>query len=286
MKFFLITTDSFSEKLLFKDDDDFRQGMNYVPVAALTTNVLVLAFILMSNHLHFVLQCSSRKEALAFIDKYKRLYSAFFCRKYNTKEYLRLLKVDVRELFVHDESLQRGIAYVQCNSVAANICPHPSLYEWGTGPVFFSEKKPSGFRLGTLKGRARHRLLRSCIQLPLDYKVSDLGYILPESYVPVDYVERLFRSSNGYSYFINTSSKAKAHLEKNPSPSFRDHIILAAIPDLCLSLFRVKSTDQLSESNLSELLRQLRRRFSSDIKQLARVTGLSYSEVSRLLDLI
>jgi hypothetical protein len=75
-------------------------------------------------------------------------------------------------------------------------------------------------------------------------------------------------------------------LEEKPTPSFRDQIILASIPDLCNSLFRTKYYQGLQEKQLSELVKQLRFRFSADIGQLARVLEFSYEEVSRLLNLI
>ena len=48
------------------DDEDFKTGMNYAATVAFLVGVNVLAFILMSNHVHFVLACSGEK-ARAFI---------------------------------------------------------------------------------------------------------------------------------------------------------------------------------------------------------------------------
>ena len=42
--------------------------------------------------------------------------------------------------------------------------------------------------------------------------------------------------------------------------------------------------DELSEPQKSEILRQLRYRFSANIHQLARVVGVGYDEAARLLD--
>ena len=86
----------------------------------------------MSNHVHFVLSCS-KEEAKSFINRFKKMYSQRYWKKYGTNSLLRNNDVDIRELFWGDESLERGIAYVQMNCVAANICMHPSAYPWGTG---------------------------------------------------------------------------------------------------------------------------------------------------------
>ncbi len=109
------------------------------------------------------------------------------------------------------------------------------------------------------------------------------GYVLPESYVDVKRVQGIFKSSKRYNYFLNNSSKAKKILENDAMPSFSDQNILSSTYDLCKSLFRTNSPDLLSNEQKSELLKQLRYRFSADINQLCRVVGMSYKEAAELL---
>lgn len=53
--YWLITTEHLKDRLWFKDEEDFKAGMNYVAVMAATMqDIEILAFILMSNHVHFV----------------------------------------------------------------------------------------------------------------------------------------------------------------------------------------------------------------------------------------
>ena len=112
------------------------------------------------------------------------------------------------------------------------------------------------------------------------------GYILPQSYVDVNAVERCFRSPKRMNYFNYNSSKARKRIEASEDclPSFRDESILMAIPDLCRTLFHKNSFEKLDSMEQPELLRQLRFRFSADVGQLARVCGLTYSETARVLD--
>ena len=67
LEFQLVTTDHLSESIWFRDEQDFKVGMNYIAIISLATGINVLAFILMSNHVHLVLQCS-KEEADAFIN--------------------------------------------------------------------------------------------------------------------------------------------------------------------------------------------------------------------------
>lgn len=282
-RFFLITTEHLEDRLWFRDEEDFRVAMNYVAVAAYLSGVMVLAFILMSNHVHFVLTCS-REDAKRFADTFKRLYAFYYFRKYGVNEPLRRNGVDIREVSDSDESLERAIAYVLMNSVAANICLEPSGYPWGTGNVLFNENPFPGRCLNEFSGRARKRMLKSDVMLPGNYKIGPEGYILPESYVQVKGVESLFRTPKRLGYFLRTSSKARQRLEGDALPSFRDQVILSASEDLCHSLFRADRITDLSEEQRRELLRQLSRRFSADLNQICRVTGIPYAEAARMLD--
>ena len=112
------------------------------------------------------------------------------------------------------------------------------------------------------------------------------GYILPASYLNVKYVEALFRTPKRMNFFLQNSSKARKRMESYEAdlPSFRDQIVLSALPDLCRSLYGKSSFAELSLPEQAETLRQLRFRFSSNVNQLARVTGMSYAETAKLLD--
>ena len=282
-RFFLVTTSYLEDRLWFRDDDDFRVAMNYVAIAAFTSGVLVLSFVLMSNHVHFVV-CGSHERTEQFINKFKQLYATYYRRKYGICELLRRNGVDFREVRDDDESLERAIAYVLMNPVAANICMEPSGYPWGSGNALFNVNPLPGQLLGELSGRAQIRLLKSNVKLPQSYRISQNGYIYPESFIPVKGIEALFRTPKRLGYFLHSSSKAKLRLESNAAPSFRDQNILSACEDLCRSLFRVGGIANLNANQKGELLRQLGRRFSADLNQLCRVTGIPYSEAADLLD--
>lgn len=285
-KLWLITTEHLEAGLWFRDDEDFKVGMNYVAIQAHVSKVVVHAFILMSNHLHFVVAAYSKKEAEAFIEALKHRYSLYFRRKYGVKEFLRGNGVKVEPIDSDDEGTEQAIAYVQMNCVAANICSHPTQYSWGTGNLFFNRTKPVGKRLGSFSKRALKRLLHSDIEtLPEDWLIGADGYILPQSYVNVTFVETCYRTPKRMNWFLANSSKAKKRLEADDHlPAFRDQVIVAALPDLCQSLFGKRSFSELNEEEQKECVRQIRFRFSSHVNQIARVCDLSYEDVARMMD--
>lgn len=282
----MITTEHLEKGLWFLDEADFIAGMNFLAIIAFQSKVTVLAFILMSNHLHIIVQ-GEYDDVVLFMEKLKGYHSRYLHKKYGFKEYLRRSGVDIQEIENRNESIERAVAYVQMNCVAANICSHPTQYQWGTGNLFFNPTKTSSISLEDLSKRKRIKLLHSCTNtIPLDWKIGKEGYILPESYVNREYVESLFRTPSRMDFFLRNSSKARKvlEIEENHLPSFRDQVIIQALPDLCRSLFQKKSIEELSDQEKSEYLRQIRYRFSSNVNQIARILGLTYAEAARILD--
>ena len=284
MKYYFISTDHLRGRIWFRDEDDFRAAMNYVAIVAWLTGVRILAFVLLSNHVHFVLSCDDEFHARAFIDRFKLKYGLYYWRRYGVKEYLRENSVNIQEVYPRGESLERAIAYVQMNPVAAGISQHAFLYPWGTGNVFFNLDIPKGTPLLNLSKREQYARLHCKDLLPGHYQLDDSGCVLPFSYVCRSFVESLFRSSKRYNYFLVTSSKAKARLDKDATPVFQDKSMLAVADDLCTSLFGKRSIGELSETHFIELLHQLRVRFGTSLEQLVRITGRSYQELSEKLD--
>ncbi|MBR1927681.1 MAG: transposase [Bacteroidales bacterium] len=284
LEFFFVSTDHLSKGVWFRDDQDYKVGMNYIAIIALCSGIKVLAFILMSNHVHLVLQCS-RAEAGWFMNELKRRYSEYLNRRYGTDDFLRLIKVDIQKVSLEDESLERAVAYTLMNCVAANICLTAADYPWSSVRAYFTIAAPKGGRVGDLSKSARRKMLHSKAVIPDDTLICEDGYILPEAFIPVKFVESIFRTPKRLNYFLMNSSKAKQRLVREDGlPSFADSVVIAAVADLCRSLFRKVRVDNLNEVEKTELVKQVRRRFSADAHQISRVLSLPYSDVTRMME--
>ena len=190
--YYLVTTEHLKKGLWFRDNEDYKVGMNYVAIASFVCGVTVLAFVLMSNHVHFVLYCTE-EEARNFINEFKADCSRFIALKYGVRDLLRRNRVDIQRISPDDESFERAVAYTQMNPPAANICLIPADYPWGTGGSFFKVCTVKGKRLGEMSRHAIYKLLHTKRALPAEWIVGEDGYIRPESYVPVKLVESIFR---------------------------------------------------------------------------------------------
>lgn len=280
--FFFITTDHLETRIWFRDDEDFKVGMNYLAVTAAKTGVTVAAFILMSNHVHILLYCC-RADALHFINLFKQLYGTHYRNKYGDSRFFRRNSVAIDEIDSEDEGLEKVIAYIVMNSVAARICANANGYRWGTGACYFNDNKEVGHPVREMSGRSRIKLFRSRAKIPDSWTVGAGGYILPECYVAVKGVENIFKTPSRYNYFLNASSKAKKARDAS-GPAFRDQVVLECINDLCVTMFNKKSPSDLNKEEKKELVKQLRWRLSTEVHQISRVSGIKYAEVTEMIN--
>ena len=281
----LITSEHLEDALWFPEQSDFKVGMNYVAVLAASMSVIILAFVLMSNHVHFIIY-GTREEALAFVNELKRRMAQYLKNKYGMDKTLKSVELDIRPVPVEDDALERAIAYVQMNPVAANICLNPTQYAWGSGNTFFNASPEGGKPVSSYTARGLRRLLHSKEKVPGEWLVSVEGFILPSSYVKAEFVERHFRTPKRMNFFLANSSKARARLAagEDSLPSFTDQNVKACVTDLCRTLYGKKEFSELEADARREVLRQIRYRFSSNVHQMSRIVGMTYEEVAKIID--
>ena len=68
----MVTTDHLEVRIWFKDDEDFKAAMNFVAALSTMAGLRIVAFVLMSNHVHFILECEY-SVAEVFISRLKKM---------------------------------------------------------------------------------------------------------------------------------------------------------------------------------------------------------------------
>ena len=111
--YFHICTDGASISWMFQDDHDFIAGVNRIGICLLKTGGKVIAYVLMDNHVHFVLY-GTMPQCKAFITLYKRLTGKWILTKYGISDYLRHLPTDILRIDT-EERLLNTIAYIDRN---------------------------------------------------------------------------------------------------------------------------------------------------------------------------
>lgn len=134
MEYYHVFTKGLEKDLLFHDDCEFIYGMNLIPRCLKSADVRALAFCLMDNHVHFVLEGPMEK-CKQFMTSYKRALLSFLnkWRKRNLSETMcpGIVRID------NTDNLQTVIAYVLRNPIAAGINYLPQDYLWSSASAYF-----------------------------------------------------------------------------------------------------------------------------------------------------
>lgn len=294
-------TDGNAVDALFKDEDDFRYGMNQIFVMSRLFRVTILAFSLMDTHVHFVLH-GNFGDCNRMMHEYLRRLSIHISVRY--REHNKLLRMPLTHQSVdNDFYLKTVICYTIKNAPVAGLPYNAWDYPWSSGPLYFRPKgcwnSPQWSRTAivtNLKGRMMRSILHSQSTVSshgvtdieddgfLNVKVLD-GLVLPEEYVAYEIVEKIFRTHRSFNYFMSITKDSDVDSRGGlisrltvPMQEMRQHR-----RELSMEMFGTDLLKQLDMPRRIRLARALKSRYNSSVKQIARLCGLVYDEVKNML---
>lgn len=278
MAYFHIYTKGLEDREIFNEDADFVAGMNLLAVTVFGCNIVMLAFVLMSNHFHFVVRCT-RKQAEDFIRLYKCYIARYLRLKYGDVKFLRRIKTSVALIDDADEGLKKLIAYVLNNPVKAGINCVPQGYEWSSARCYFNSTDFSRDTacLNDYGVRKLRSILHTHKKLPAGWRINTSGYIIPQSFVDSMAVENLFVRSRSFEFFLSRSLALRKGINENVS--FSDNLVMSAMKELLEKKYDVLSLEGADDFLRRNIVKDLKGRFSASTKQIARVMGISVKEV-------
>ena len=270
--------------LIFASDDDYRFAMNLMARCLTEFPALkVVAFEIMSNHLHIVL-CGDE----SIINEFFALYRKRLKRYLTTKVQGRLSNQFQMSLKpVNDlKALRDVIVYVNRNGYV--VCPShtPFSYPWGTGRYYFNDVQITK-RLSDVTDIGIRRMFRSRNpHLPCDFRIID-GHVTPPEYCAIKLGMAMFRDAHQYFYMVSKNIEAYEMLaaELDDGEFLTDSELFPQVVKIVKSGYNAATLRDLSQAQKLELARKLRCDYRSSNRQIRRVLGLSQYEVDSLFPL-
>lgn len=320
MEYYHAFTRGLEKDLLFYGDAEFLYGMNIIPRYLKLSGTRLLAFCLMDNHVHFVLE-GCRAACNQFIINYKRTVFSFLkkCRERDIPETTVPGIVGIEST----DSLLTVIAYVLRNPVAAGIDYLPQDYKWSSAPTCFRKRRNisgeaandacgtargimgsvAGSCMHAAAGNCMHRTTDNCMprkieelprrerkryfidnpEYPGHWTVDGNGMIYPENYIEVAKVEGLFRSVKRYLYYLSSAREAEVNLTMGHEIRLSDTELRREASGICLERFGTTSVGLLTIAQRLQVCKLLRSRFGASYKQLGRVMHLDSDTIKEML---
>lgn len=306
--YYHVCTEGLKNRHMFMEREDYLTGMNSIPICAMKSRVKILAFCLMDNHVHFILQ-GSHECCSAFISEYKRRHSQVLRNRYSEVQALHDVHVCI-QLIDSEEYMRSSIAYVLRNPVAAGFRCLPFHYEWCSAGLYFSNRhrcasgmvSPARHKVkaepplvnsmaeGTLLSDLPRYIIeqilhtRHCL-LPGNYSINEEGLVYPEHYVEIDLVEQIFSSPKRFMYYMsrNTDRENEFSLGFTRQIRFNDMQMKSAILQTCHEEFFTEKVEELDIEDKCRLMIMMKRRYGANARQLSRLTGISLEFLKQLI---
>lgn len=287
---FHVCTDGNALPWMFKDDTDFINGINRIGICSHITGIKVISYVLMDNHLHFLL-CGPMPLCKEFITRYKHLTGKYIYSRYSIKGHLRGLPTGIIPI-EDQENLLAVIAYIDRNPVVAGYRYLPSEYSWGTARYVFRDstrweiedvETPNKgctckgvVSLDKISALERYEKLGTKANLPHQWVLDGRGMIQPASFFSPAIIETLFKSPARYIYHLSKKLEGEidATIHNGKKSFLPDKELRPAVAELAATLFGTADVRTLNIASRLLIARKLRYEYASTHKQIARMLHL------------
>ncbi|MBI5049029.1 MAG: transposase [Deltaproteobacteria bacterium] len=140
--FYHVITRGNQQQKTFKERDDFQKYMEILSSYKQKYNFLVYAHILMSNHVHLLIE-TVQTPLSKILQGINQSYTMYFNRKYKTSGHLFQGRYKAI-LCDRDEYLLVLIKYIHHNPVRAKMVERPDEYEWSSYRHYVQRQEQAG----------------------------------------------------------------------------------------------------------------------------------------------
>lgn len=281
-----ISTNGHECPTMMRDHHDYITAHNYLAISAWKTKVEIVAYSIMSNHVHALVICSNREIAVTFIRLFKLLLSHHLRNRYGMKKTLHSIKDSI--ILIDSISYIRNcIVYILRNALCAKICVRVEDYPWSSYGCYFNKTHVESKPITSLGVREKRRILKTrAILSNCPFCIDQKGKIVDESFIRHDIVEKIFRNSGRMFLFsLGNCNDARMEFEMacKPLMNVSDNDLLFVAEELASKKFNGKSIAELSINNKCSMIKTLFFNNKTSIPQLSRVLGIPRHLTSTIL---
>ena len=275
--FYHLSTKPLENGVIFQDDEERKVAMNLIALLAKETHVDILAFAIMSNHLHFIIK-GELVDGLEFFRRLKKRLSNFFARR-GRSGVMDLVDVDPDTPAISSLTQFRNeIAYVIRNPYVARADVNLFAYPWCSGYLYFNPLLECMYSKSAneLSYKEKRDITRASDPvLDSQFRVRD-GMIAPESFVNYKLVERLFTSAQKFLWWVlkNVEAQHEVASRRGEKVFLNDDELFVTTQQLARSQFGCDGVKELSIQQRKEIAVVLKNKWNASNGQVARMAQL------------
>ncbi len=207
---------NFPTKVIFRNEEDYQIAICRLAACAYSTSTEVWAYAFMSTHFHLVVKSG-------YINKFIKLFKINIAIWHN-KKYINNIRIDVdkREL-LNEGEIKTAVNYVLKNPIHHKIANVAFRYQFSSAYIYFSEQiyPMEHFEYERIIKRYKkpfdltkviYRTLFASHQVPNSYLILDNTSLLPDSFVKVGVIEKLYTNVREFIYNMNKPLKEELEM--------------------------------------------------------------------------
>lgn len=286
--FYHLYTRHIEDDLLFRTEDELNQALNIIAVAVFFAGCKVLAFAIMNNHLHFILegpesQCrafySFIQQKLAFaLGRSGRGHIAQMC----TPSF-----VPINSL----KQLRDEIVYVIRNPFVDRVNVNMHAYKWCSGYLYFNPFLEDMFVKGVSASKMtieKRRAFKRERNPDIDPRIMVLnGVALPSCFVDYNRTESFFENARQFFQWLykNVESQIEVARRIGETIVLDDIEIWSIARRLSKELGGTDAPRELPNEAKGRLIKTLKFDYSASNTQIARCVGMPVAAINNLFSL-
>lgn len=281
MGYWHVCADRLIGSLLFRDEEDYRMGMNVIPICLYSLDLIEYCHALMSDHFH-LLGAGTYSQMMNLFRAIKCRLGRYTAWKYHEKQPLRDWDCEIFPL-PDATAFRNEVGYILRNEYAAGVNA-PLNSRWNTGHLYFNPWLDAikGTKVGDMSIREVRAILKTKTPVPDGYEFHN-GIILPKCYVSYRKVEELFGTSIDFFQSLKDWNQERnvegAH--DGSSYSAYSDLQLGKMLKAELSGLGAASARDLSPTGLRQMIRLLHRKYGAGVNQIQRFTGADPETILR-----
>lgn len=285
--FYHVCTKGAETDIYFRSEEEMNLALSVIAIAVFVTGCRLLAFAVMSNHFHFVIE-GPVEACVAFFEEFK----SRLCKvlpSASAREEAR--KCTVSYIKIEDlAQLKAEIAYVVRNPFVANRNVNMFSYPWCSGYLCFNGTR-SLMREGERAIDMPHAFRRAFLHsrsADIDPRIMVLdGVAMPSCFVDYRRAESFFEDARDFQHCLLKNVESQVVIAKRIGETvcLDDYELRSIMFQKCNTVYRVSSPKDLNNTDFVNLARTLKFDFGASNAQLARILNKPQSQIDQIFPL-
>lgn len=268
--------------VIFRNEKEFMAAMNAVALATmLYTDIVLVTFEVMSNHLHFAV-AGDKDIIILWFKKIKRLLAVnpLFENSGQAVSSLTAAIHPAKDL----EHFRNVIAYINRNGYVVCRNETPFSYKWGANRFYFNPdaKQRHSFSCKKISYREKRSLFHCCLADGIKNVFILDGYVSPLTFCSIETGETLFRDAHHYFARITKNVESNASIAKEIGESlfYTDDDLFSVVRSICSRDYGNPDPALLPYETKLSIARMMHFNYNASNKQVSRVLRINLDQVN------